>query len=151
VIHGVALKPLIVHPDERGWLMEILRRDEPSFRAFGQVYVTAVYPGVIKGWHLHRRQWDHFAVVRGTVRMVLYDGREDSPTRGEVMELYPGAHRPLLVTIPPQVAHGFKGVGTEEALVVNVPTEPYAAADPDEIRIDPHGGVIPYDWTRRDG
>ena len=151
MIHGVVLKPLTAHADERGWLMELLRADEPVFRRFGQVYVTAVYPGVVKGWHMHHRQWDHFAVVRGTVKMVLYDRREDSPTRGEVLELFPGRQQPLLVAIPPLVVHGFKGVGTEEALVVNIPSEPYAASDPDEIRFDPHGKDVPYDWSRRDG
>jgi dTDP-4-dehydrorhamnose 3,5-epimerase len=149
-IDGVAIKRLKVHPDERGRLMEILRRDDPLFRQFGQVYVTTVFPGVVKGWHFHRRQWDHFAVVHGTVKMVLFDGRPESPTRGQVMELFPGVHEPLLVAIPPLVAHGFKGVGTAEAVVVNVPTEPYDHDEPDEHRIDPHSGEIPYDWSRRD-
>ena len=151
MIDGVVIKPLTVHPDERGWLMEILRRDDPSFRGFGQVYVTAVFPGIVKGWHYHQHQWDHFAVVKGTVKLVMYDRREASPTRGEIVELYPGAHQPLLVGIPPEVAHGFKGVGTEEAIVINVPDQPYDAAHPDEFRIDPHGGEIEYDWSRSDG
>jgi dTDP-4-dehydrorhamnose 3,5-epimerase len=147
VIEGVAIKSLVVHVDERGRLMEILRRDEPLFRGFGQVYVTTVHPGVVKGWHYHRRQWDHFAVVSGTVKMVLYDRRETSSTRGEIMELFPGEHRPMLVAIPPEVVHGFKGVGTREAVVVNAPTEPYDAAAPDEYRIDPATPDIPYDWA----
>ncbi len=145
----MVLKPLVVHPDERGRLMEILRSDDPLFRQFGQVYVTTVYPGVVKGWHYHKRQWDHFAVVQGTVKMALFDLRPESATRGALMELFPGAHNPLLVAIPPLVAHGFKGVGTVEAVVVNVPTLPYDAASPDEHRIDPDSGEIPYDWSLR--
>ncbi|MFQ5719024.1 MAG: dTDP-4-dehydrorhamnose 3,5-epimerase family protein [Acidobacteriota bacterium] len=151
MIDGVVIRDLEVHPDERGWLMEILRRDDPCFRGFGQVYATAVWPGVIKGWHYHRRQWDHFAVVSGTVKLVLFDRREDSATRGQVMEMYPGVHHPVLVAIPPEVAHGFKGVGTSEAIVINVPDQPYDPADPDEYRIDPTGEQIPYDWSRKDG
>lgn len=149
-IQGVLIRQLSVHADERGRLMEILRRDDPAFRAFGQVYMTSVFPGVVKGWHYHREQWDHFAVVHGTVKMVLYDRRPDSASKGEVMELYPGVHDPMLVVVPPGVAHGFKGVGTAEAIVVNIPTEPYHAQDPDEYRIDPHGQEIPYDWSLKD-
>lgn len=149
-IEGVLIKPRQVHSDERGRLMEVLRRDDPDFRSFGQVYVTTVYPGVVKGWHFHRQQWDHFAVVQGKVKMVLFDRREDSPTHGEIMELYPGEHNPMLVVIPPLVAHGFKGTGISEAVVVNIPTIPYHAEDPDEFRIDPHGGEIPYDWDLKD-
>lgn len=146
-IEGVAIKQLVVHPDDRGRLMEILRSDEPMYKQFGQVYVTTVFPGVVKGWHYHRKQWDHFAVVQGTVKMVLYDRRAGSPTHGELMELYPGLHAPMLVAIPPEVAHGFKGVGECEAVVVNVPTRPYDAGSPDEYRIDPSSGEIPYDWS----
>ncbi|MFQ5767538.1 MAG: dTDP-4-dehydrorhamnose 3,5-epimerase family protein [Acidobacteriota bacterium] len=101
MIEGVGIKSLVVHPDERGRLMEILRRDDEIFKGFGQVYVTSVYPGVVKGWHYHRRQWDQFAVVAGTVKMVLFDRREASATHGETMELYPGLDQPMLVAIPP--------------------------------------------------
>jgi dTDP-4-dehydrorhamnose 3,5-epimerase len=96
-IQGVLVTRLRVHVDERGRLMEILRRDDPAFRAFGQVYMTSVFQGVVKGWHYHREQWDHFAVVHGTVKMVLYDRRPDSASKGELMELYPGVHNPMLV------------------------------------------------------
>ena len=86
-------------------------------------------------------------MVHGTVKMVLYDRREDSPTHGEIQELFPGVHHPVLVAIPPGVAHGFKGVGSEEAIVVNVPTRPYDRQAPDEYRIDPTSWEIPYDWS----
>jgi dTDP-4-dehydrorhamnose 3,5-epimerase len=151
MIHGVILKELKVIPDERGRLMEVLRADDPFFRKFGQAYVTTVYPGVVKAWHAHARQTDHIAAVSGAVRFGLYDDREGSPTRGEVMDLVIGEHRPLLVVVPPGVWHGFKGVGTKEAILVNVPSEPYDRAAPDELRKDPHGGEIPFDWARKDG
>ncbi len=138
-------------PDERGRLMEILRRDDDIYRGFGQVYVTTAYPGVVKAWHYHRRQSDHFAVVRGMVKLVLYDSREASPTRGEVNEFFLGEHNPLLVQIPPLVYHGFKCIGEAEALLINVPSEPYDHGAPDEYRLDPHHGSIPYAWARQDG
>jgi len=150
-IHGVQVKQLRAIPDERGWLMEILRRDETDLLpTFGQVYVSATYPGGVKAWHYHKQQVDNFACVAGTVKLVLVDTREDSPTRGAVNEFFLGAHNPLLVQVPNLVYHGWKCISAEPSLVVNVPTEPYDRQSPDEHRIEPHG-TLPYDWTRKDG
>jgi dTDP-4-dehydrorhamnose 3,5-epimerase len=151
LIHGVRTKTLKVIPDERGRLMEILRADDDLFLRFGQVYMTTAHPGVVKGWHYHQQQTDHFAVVRGMIKLVLYDRRADSPTRGAVNEFFLGEHQPLLVQIPPHVLHGFKCVGAEEAIVINVPTEVYRYAQPDEFRVDPFSKEIPYDWGIRMG
>ncbi len=151
LIDGVQVKRLKAIPDERGRLMEILRSDEPIFRKFGQVYMTTAYPGAVKGWHYHKLQDDHFAVVRGMLKLVLYDDRLGSETRGEINEFFLGDHDPILVKVPAGVLHGFKGVGESEAIVINIPTEPYNHSDPDEYRVDPHVNEIPYDWDRRDG
>jgi len=151
MIEGVATKKLKVIPDERGFLMEVFRRDDDFFERFGQAYVTVVYPGVVKGWHYHRTQTDHFCVLKGMGKVVLYDGREGSPTRGEVNEFFMGERQPILLRIPVGVAHGFKGIGTEPAYLLNIPNEPYDYDEPDEFRIPPHGGEIPYDWSRKDG
>ncbi len=118
LIHGVLQHSLKVIPDERGRLMEILRRDDDFFRGFGQVYLTTVYPGVVKAWHYHKVQYDLFTCVRGMVKVVLYDGREDSPTGGELNELYVGEHSPCLVIIPPGVFHGWKCISEYEAYVI---------------------------------
>lgn len=149
-IEGVRTKALRVIPDERGWLMEILRSDDGVFRKFGQVYCSATYPGVVKAWHFHEKQIDNFACVAGTVKLVLVDTREDSPTRGLVNEFFLGPQHPLLVQIPPRVYHGWKCISLEPALVVNVPTETYQYSSPDQFRLDPHG-TLPYDWSRKDG
>ena len=151
MIDGVQVKPLRVIPDERGRLMEILRSDDPFFEKFGQVYMTTAYPGVVKAWHYHKKQTDYFACVKGMMKLVLYDDREGSPTRGEVNEFFIGEHNPQLVRIPKGVLHGFKCIGTEEAIVINCPTELYRYDDPDEYRVDPHQNDIPYDWSRKDG
>ena len=151
LIKGVAVKPLKVIPDERGRLLEILRRDEPVFRKFGQVYCTTVNVGVVKGWHYHKKQIDNFVCVSGMIKLVAYDGRAGSPTKGVVNEFFLGTHKPLLVQIPTGVYHGFKGLTEPEAIVINIPTEPYHHARPDEYRLDPHTTEIPYDWARRDG
>lgn len=146
MIEGVRVKPLRVIPDERGRLMEILRSDDPLFQKFGQLYMTTAYPGVVKGWHYHHKQTDNFAVVKGMIKLVLYDRREGSPTHGEVDEFFIGERNPQLVQIPALVLHGFKGVGTEEAIVINCPTELYNYKEPDEFRVDPFSGEVPYDW-----
>jgi dTDP-4-dehydrorhamnose 3,5-epimerase len=151
MIHGVATKKLRVIPDERGRLMEILRADDELFSQFGQVYMTTAYPGVVKGWHYHKKQTDHFSVVKGMIKLVLYDSRKDSPTKGEVNEFILGEHNPLLVKIPPLVFHGFKCVSEQEAICINVPTEVYNYDQPDEFRAHPHENDIPYKWERKDG
>ena len=151
LINGLRTKPLRVIPDERGRLVEMLRRDEPLFRRFGQVYCTSVNAGVVKGWHDHKKQIDNFVCVSGMIKLVAYDGRRDSPTKGLINEFFIGTHNPLLVQIPAGVSHGFKGLTEPEAIVINIPTEPYHRKRPDEYRLDPHRSDIPYDWNRKDG
>ncbi len=151
MIEGVKVKKLKVVPDERGRLMEILRQDDEMFEKFGQVYVTSAYPGVVKAWHYHKKQSDNMAVVKGMMKIVLYDGRPDSKTAGRVEEYFAGEHNPLLIHIPPLVYHGFKCISQEEALVVNVPTDVYNYEQPDEFRLPPDTSEIKYDWRRKDG
>jgi dTDP-4-dehydrorhamnose 3,5-epimerase len=145
-IDGVWTKPLKAIADERGRLFEILRSDDDGFVKFGQVYATTTYPGVIKAWHLHKVQDDNFCCVRGMVKLVLYDGREDSPTKGTVTEYFIGDHNLLLVRVPAGVLHGWKCISTEEAIVINAPTEPYNASGPDEYRVEWDSADVPYDW-----
>ena len=151
MIDGVRTKNLRVIPDERGRLMEILRCDDDLFEKFGQVYVTTVRPGVVKAWHYHKKQTDNIAAVDGMLKLVLYDAREGSATKGEIVELFIGDRNPMLVQVPPGVYHGFKGISDRETIVINSPTEPYDRESPDEFRIDPHDNDIPYDWKRKDG
>ena len=111
-IDGVAIKNLRLIPDERGWLMEILRCDDAIFEKFGQVYCTTAYPGVVKAWHYHKKQTDNFTCVHGMMKVALYDAREDSPTRGNLMEFFVGEKNPILISVPPGVYHGFKGIAS---------------------------------------
>jgi dTDP-4-dehydrorhamnose 3,5-epimerase len=151
MIIGVKTKLLKVIPDERGRLMEMLRSDEEIFMKFGQAYMTTAYPGVVKGWHYHKVQYDNMVVVKGIMKIVLYDSRKDSPTHKEVNEFFLGDYNPQLLQIPPLVFHGFKCVSETEALVINLPTEAYNYSLPDEYRVPPHDNDIPYDWNRKDG
>ena len=147
MIQGVAVHPLRRIPDERGMVMHMLRADAPHFERFGEIYFSTVYPNVVKGWHRHRRMTLNYAAVSGMIKLVLYDDREDSPTRSEVMELFVGDQNYVLVTVPPLVWNGFKGVGTALAIVANCATVPH---DPTEIeRLDPESPRIPYRWDVR--
>ena len=151
LIDGVKVRKLRLIPDERGFLMEMMRTDWDEFEKFGQTYITAVYPGVVKGWHYHQKQTDHFICVHGMAKVVLYDGREDSPTQGEINEFFMGTLNPIMLKIPRGVMHGFKGISEEMTLIVNVPTELYDYQEPDEYRLPAHTDQIPYDWSRHDG
>ena len=151
LIDGVKVKDLKIMPDERGRLMEILRSDDEMFEKFGQLYITAAYPGVTKAWHYHRFQNDHFCVVSGMAKIVLFDGRKRSKTKGVINEFFMGEHNPMLLRIPKMVYHGFKCVSLKETLIINCPTEVYNRKEPDEYRLPPDTIEIPYDWARKDG
>lgn len=146
MIQGVVIHPLRQILDERGKIMHMLRASDPHFAGFGEIYFSWVYPGAIKGWHLHKQMILNYAVPVGRIKMVLYDARESSPTKGTLQELFLGPDGYQLVQVPPGVWNGFKGVGTEPAMVANCSSIEH---HPDEIvRMDPlHNDVIPYDWS----
>ncbi len=149
MIDRVQMHPLRQIPDGRGKIMHMLRCDDPWFQKFGEIYFSVVYPGAIKGWHLHTHMTLNYAVVSGMVKLVLYDDRESSPTRKELQEFFIGEDNYALVTIPPGIWNGFKGIGTKPAMVANCATE---AHDPEEImRMDPYTDRIPYNWALRHG
>ena len=148
MIKGVKTKKLKIIPDERGRLMEILRKDDDIFQGFGQVYMTTAYPGVVKAWHYHKLQIDSFTCIKGKMRLGLYDAREDSSTHGNTEEYVISPENPLLVQIPEEVYHGFKCIGDEEAIVINTVTVPYNPDNPDEYRVDAYDNDIPFDWKK---
>lgn len=146
MIQGVESKQLVRHADERGFLMELLRSDDSIFTRFGQCYVSMNYPGVIRAWHYHKKQDDHFVVVKGMIKVGLCDMREDSPTRGEVNEFYLGDNNNILLKIPIGVAHGYKTIGVEPSLLINFPSEAYNPQEPDEYRFPWNTDQIPFNW-----
>ncbi len=148
-IQGLRVSPLRRIADERGAVLHMLREDDPVFERFGEIYFSLIYPGVVKGWHLHTRMTLNYAVPCGMVKLVCHDDRTDSPTRGATQEIHLGELNYALVTIPPHVWNGFKGTGDRPALVANCATVPH---DPDEIRrLDPFTTEIPYSWELRHG
>ncbi len=151
MIDGVEIKKLKPIHDERGWLVEILRCDDNLFKNFGQVYLSTAYPGVVKAWHLHKKQTDNFTCIRGIMKVVLYDAREKSPTFKKIDEFFVDEKKPILISVPPGVYHGFKAMGRKTAYFINVPNLPYNYKKPDEYRLPPDTKKIPYDWVLTPG
>ena len=147
-IHDVRVVPLKRIPDERGTIFHMLKRTDPHFTAFGEVYFSTIYPGVVKGWHRHRNMTLHYVCIHGRVKLVIYDERETSPTRGNLMEVFLGPDDYSLVVIPPDLWNGFKGMGNEMSIIADLIDIPHEQAD--SIRIDPHENHIPYDWSVRE-
>ena len=151
-IPGVFVHPLRVIPDDRGAVLHMLKNNDPAFSQsgaeFGEIYFSQVFPGVVKGWHLHKKMVIRYAVPVGRIKLVLFDDREGSPSRGALEEHYVGDGNYTLVVVPPFVWNGFMCVGTQTALVANCASIPH---DPAEIvRMDPlQNDVITYDWSVR--
>jgi len=144
MIDGVKITPLKKFPDERGVVMRMLRKDDDYFSKFGEIYFSKVYPNVVKGWHKHKKMTLNYAVVSGMIKLVLFDDRIRSKTKREIQEIFLGEENYVLVTIPPKVWNGFKGISNQTAIVANCATRPH---NPKEIiRLDPYENDIPYKW-----
>lgn len=148
-ITGVKVKKLIKHVDDRGFFMEILRDDDELLTRFGQASMSLTYPGVIKAFHYHKKQDDLWFFPVGNAQVVLYDLRQDSPTYKMTNVFYMGEHNPILLTIPKGVAHGYRVLGNEPAIIVYFTTESYDRNNPDEFRIAWNDPEIGFDWTTK--
>lgn len=146
-IEGVELVALRRIADERGTIFHMLKATDSHFKGFGEIYFTTIYAGVIKGWHRHRDMTLNYACIEGRVKLVLWDDREGSPTRGGLMEVYLGPDNYALAVIPPGLWNGFKGMTAPHAIVANCATHPHDPAR--SSRRDPADPAIPYDWSLR--
>lgn len=148
-IEGVVITSRRKIFDDRGGIYHMLRADEPIFQRFGEIYFSEIYAGVVKAWHLHREMTLNYLVVRGAVRVVLFDDREGSTTRGKIQEIFLRPEDSKLVTIPPGIWNGFKGLGSESSLVANCATHPHSKG---EIAYAPYDDPrFGYDWSQRHG
>jgi dTDP-4-dehydrorhamnose 3,5-epimerase len=152
-VAGAEVVRLSPHADGRGWLIPFLDLGNPFWKDEPPVYAYAIMarPGVIKGWGMHRHQADRYFVSPGRLRVVLYDGREDSPTFQKYQQIWFSDETAGLVRIPAGVWHADQNWGDRDVTLINFPTRAYDPDDPDKFRLDPHGGEIPFDWTVRDG
>jgi dTDP-4-dehydrorhamnose 3,5-epimerase len=141
-IEGVVLKELVTRADERGFFREVIRETDGFFDHFGQWSHSLMYPGATKAWHIHHRQTDWWYVI-GSLKVALYDTREGSPTKGQLMELLMGDQHPACLKIPPGVAHGCRAL--ERSHLLYLTSSVYAPDD--EGRIPHDDPSIGYDWT----
>lgn len=144
-IEGLAGYPLRQIEDPRGDVLHMLRSDNPYFTVFGEIYFSFINPGMVKAWKKHYKMTQRFAVPVGRIRLVVFDGRENSPSKGtlEIVEIgRPDQYH--LVTIPPGVWYGFQGISRGPAMIANSPDIPH---DPSEsVRLPEHDPTIPYHW-----
>jgi dTDP-4-dehydrorhamnose 3,5-epimerase len=149
MINGIKITQRRIIPDDRGKIMHIMKSSDELYNAFGEVYCSTVYPGVVKGWHLHKKMTLNYVVLKGNIKFVLFDPRTESSTYGNIQEIIIGENQYVMVTVPPNIWNGFKGIGLEEAFVINFTDIPH---DSEEIiRMDPHNnGIINYNWETID-
>ncbi len=149
MIDGVKVVPLRTIVDERGKIMHMLKATDDHFIQFGEIYFSTAWPGTVKAWHIHTKMTVNNAVLSGHAKLVMYDLRPDSPTKGELLEVFLGEDNHVLVQIPPGIANGYKAYGNKEAILANCAT---IAHEPDEmLRMPFNTDEIPYNWDLRQG
>jgi len=145
MIEGVTITPLKQIFDERGKVMHMLRADSSIYKNFGEIYFSCTYPSAIKAWHRHKQMTLNYAAIHGSIKCVLYDDRPNSNTHGEIEEYFLSPENYYLLTVPPLIWNGWKGIGNEVSIVANCATLPH---DPNEIeRVSPDDTYIPYNWA----
>jgi dTDP-4-dehydrorhamnose 3,5-epimerase len=147
MINGASVRDLVKYVDDRGYLMEVLRNDDPEYTLFGQVYVSSCSPGLVKAWHAHRSQKDNICVIKGCIKLAMHDTRDWSDTCDQSQTIVTGELNSKLISIPQCVWHGYMALGNEPAIILNIPTLPYNKEKPDEMRIDPFNNDFGYDWS----
>jgi dTDP-4-dehydrorhamnose 3,5-epimerase len=148
-IDGVKIVPQRQIVDERGKIMHMMKATDPHFISFGEIYFSTAWPGVVKAWHIHQWMTVNNVVLSGYAKLVMYDIREDSPTKGNLLEVFLGEDNHVLVQIPPGIANGYKAFGDKQCILANCATHPH---DPEEmLRMPPFTDEIPYDWEVQHG
>ena len=143
-IKDVTINKLKIIKDERGKVMHMMRNDSKVFRSFGEIYFSTIYKDVIKAWHLHKEATLNYVCVSGKVKLVLYDGRVDSDSRGIYEEIFLAPENYFLVTIPPNIWNGFKGLANCESIIANCLDLPHN--EKEMVRLDINDEMFNYKW-----
>lgn len=149
ILEGVKIKKIKRFSDDRGFFSEIIKEGEETFRPIKQTSYTETYPGVIKAFHWHRKQYDVWFPIKGSIQVVLYDLRKDSSTFKQTQVIYAGEDNPLLILIPPGVAHGYRVLGSQRAGLFYHTSEAYNSDQPDEERISFDDIQVAFDWQTK--
>ena len=144
MMQGIKLTPLKIISDDRGSVMHMLRSDSSIFKSFGEIYFSTIFKDKIKGWHLHKFSFLNYACVHGKAKLVLFDNRRDSKSFGKYEEIILSPKNYFLVTIPPNVWNGFKGIENGESIIANCLTAPHD--EKEMIRKDYNDNFFSYDW-----
>jgi dTDP-4-dehydrorhamnose 3,5-epimerase len=151
-IEGVVIHEVLHVPRDHGVITEIYRPEwDPTGLPVVHLYQSRLFPGAIGAWSCHAKTVDRLFINQGHVKIVLYDGREDSVTQGRIMELHVGDARPAFLVLPIGIWHGLQNLGATDALMVNIPSRAYDYADPDHYRLPYDSPEIPYTWIAGPG
>ena len=144
MIHDIKITPLKIISDDRGKVMHMLRTDTKIFKQFGEIYFSTIYNKAIKGWHLHKESYLNYTCIKGEVKLVLFDDRNDSPSKNKFQEIILSPKNYCLITIPPNIWNGFKGLDKEESIIANCLT--IAHNEKEMIRKNPFDKKFNYQW-----
>jgi len=144
MIEGVKISELKVISDKRGKIMHMMRTDSPVFKKFGEIYFSTIYKNIIKGWHLHLTSTLNYACIKGKVKLVLFDDRKNSKSKNQYQEIILTPEKYFLVTIPPNIWNGFKGIDTEESIIANCLDNPHD--EKEMVRKDISDKYFNFNW-----
>ena len=146
MINDIIISPLKILSDNRGKVIHMMRNDSKVFKSFGEVYFSTIYKDSIKAWHLHKENTLNYACIKGKVKLVLFDDRKESSTNGEYQEIILTPQNYFLITIPPNIWNGFKGLDDEESIIANCLSSPHN--ENEMVREDPLNEKFKYDWNK---
>ena len=145
-IKDVIISDLKIIKDERGKVMHMMRKDSKVFKNFGEIYFSTIYKDKIKAWHLHKEATLNYVCVKGKVKLVLFDDRKESSTKSNFEEIILSPEKYFLITIPPNVWNGFKGIGEGESIIANCLDLPHNERE--MVREDPYNKKFQYNWNK---
>ena len=149
MIKGVKIKKMVSHYDDRGFFTEVVKLGEETFHEIKQTSYAETYPGVIKAFHWHKKQWDIWCIIKGMAQVVLYDLRKKSLTKGQTDVIYTGEKDMMVIAIPPGVVHGYRVLGSKPMGIFYHTTEAYDFKNPDEERMPFDSPEINFDWSTK--
>jgi len=144
IIKGVKIIEKKIISDSRGKILHMLRNDDKNFQKFGEIYFSYVKPKKIKAWHIHTKMNLNYVAAYGKIKIVLFDDRKNSPTKGTIQEIFLSNSNHILVSIPPLIWNGFCSINDDIAILANCSDIPH---DKSEIKRLPYNDpMFPYKW-----
>ena len=143
-IDGLIITPLKQFKSQNGKVMHMLKENDKVYKRFGEIYFSLTNPGIIKGWYQHKKNTSNFAVIKGILKLVIFDDRSFSNSSKRIKEIILSEDNYSLITIPPLIWYGFKSIGNDVAILANCTDFPHDQSESNRIDVD--DSSIPYDW-----